>query len=193
MSALVIKSHVKEGVEMAREYKLPKIIIDVIQQHHGTSLIQYFYYKAIEQQKSQQDRVVESIYPNAPRIELDKVNEATYRYEGPVPQFTESALIMLADGVEAASRSLRKVTPQSVEELVEKIFMDRLRDGQLDATPLTFRQLQQVQKSFVFTLLNMLHARVEYPKGENADDADSNRMRRPTVETPPPFPPEPRR
>jgi putative nucleotidyltransferase with HDIG domain len=193
MSALVIKSHVKEGVEMAREYKLPKIIIDVIQQHHGTSLIQYFYYKAIEQQKSQQDRVVESIYPNAPRIELDKVNEATYRYEGPVPQFTESALIMLADGVEAASRSLRKVTPQSVEELVEKIFMDRLRDGQLDGTPITFRQLQKVRDSFVFTILNMLHARVEYPKGENADDADSNRMRRPTVETPPPFPPEPRR
>lgn len=186
MSALVIKSHIKEGVQMAREYKLPKIITDVIQQHHGTSLIQYFYYKALEQQKSQ--GVIESIYPNAPRIELDKVNEATYRYEGPVPQFTESALIMLADGVEAASRSLRKVTPQSVEELVEKIFMDRLRDGQLDGTPMTFKQLNKVKESFVFTILNMLHARVEYPKGEGDDDPDRNRMRRSSTGSEPPFP-----
>lgn len=167
MSALVIKSHVKEGVQMGREYRLPKIIIDVIRQHHGTSLIQYFYYKALERQKA--EGVIESIYPNAPKIELNRVNEDTYRYEGPIPQFSESALIMLADSVEAASRSLRKVNPQSVEELVEKIFMARMEDGQLDATPLTFRQLLKVKESFVFTLLNMLHARVEYPEGKPDD------------------------
>ena len=171
MSALVIKSHVKEGVQMAREYRLPKIIIDVIRQHHGTSLIQYFYYKALEQQRN--EGVIESIYPNAPRIELNRVNEDTYRYEGPIPQFSESALIMLADCVEAASRSLKKVNPQSIEELIEKIFLARMQDGQLDATPLTFSQLQQVKESFSFTLLNMLHARVEYPEnGKKKDKAD---------------------
>jgi len=161
VSALVIKSHVKEGVQLARKAKLPRIIIDVIQQHHGTSLIGYFYYKALEQQRA--SAAPDPLVPNAPRIELDKVNEATYRYEGPVPQFTESAIIMLADSVEAASRSLRKVTPQSVEELVDNIFTARMEDGQLDATPLTFHQLKTIRETFQFTLLNMLHARVEYP------------------------------
>jgi putative nucleotidyltransferase with HDIG domain len=188
MSALVIKSHVKEGVQMAREYRLPRIIVDVIRQHHGTSLIQYFYYKALEKKKAEGQPA--TAFPNAPRIELGQVNEDTYRYEGPIPQFTESALIMLADSVEAASRSLRKVNPQSVEELVEKIFLSRMQDGQLDATPLTFKQLQQVQKSFVFTLLNMLHARVEYPEGK-PEDGGGNRPRRKNPssgETPPALP-----
>lgn len=163
MSALVIKRHVKEGVQLAREYRLPQVIREVIRQHHGTSLIQYFYYKAIEQQRA--EGAIESSYANAPRIELSQVNEDTYRYEGPVPQFTESAIIMLADSVEAASRSLRKVTAQSVEELVGKIIMARLEDGQLDEAPLTFLELKKVRESFRFTLLNMLHARVEYPDG----------------------------
>ncbi len=166
MSALVIKSHVKEGVQMARQYRLPTIIRDVIQQHHGTSLIQYFYYKALEKQRS--EGVIESVIENAPSIELNEVNEATYRYEGPIPQFTESAIIMLADSVEAASRSLKKATPQSIDELIDKIVMSRLQDGQLDATPITFQQLQKLKKSFSFTLLNMLHARVEYPDGKPA-------------------------
>ena len=130
-----------------------------------------FYYKALEQQRN--EGVIESIYPNAPRIELNRVNEDTYRYEGPIPQFAESALIMLADCVEAASRSLKKVNPQSIEELIEKIFLARMQDGQLDATPLTFSQLQKVKESFSFTLLNMLHARVEYPEnGKKKDKAD---------------------
>ncbi len=167
MSALVIKSHVKEGVQMAKEHRLPRIIIDVIRQHHGTSLIQYFYYKALEQQRK--EKVIESVYPNAPAIELSPVNEDTYRYEGPIPQFTESALIMLADCVEAASRSLRKVNPQSIGELIDNIFRSRMEDGQLNATPLTFSQLQKVKESFSFTLLNMLHARVEYPDAPNGN------------------------
>jgi putative nucleotidyltransferase with HDIG domain len=171
MSALVIKSHVKEGVALAREYRLPRIITDVIQQHHGTSLIQYFYYKALEKQKSEQ--IVESIYPNAPKVELSRVNEESYRYEGPVPQFTESAIIMLADSVEAASRSLRKVNPQSINELIESIFMSRLQDGQLDSTPITFKQLARIRESFSFTLLNMLHSRVEYPKNRREAPAEA--------------------
>lgn len=167
MSALVIKSHVKEGVQMARQYKLPQVIIDVIREHHGTSLIQYFYYKALE--RARVNPVAEPAGPNAPRIELDPVNENTYRYEGPRPHFTESAIIMLADSVEAAGRSLRKVTPQSIEELLDKIVTQRLEDGQLDDTPLTVRELAAIKDSFAFTLLNMLHSRVEYPdEGEVA-------------------------
>lgn len=178
MSALVIKRHVKEGIQLAREYRLPQVIREVIRQHHGTSLIQYFYYKAIEQQR--EEGVIESIYPNAPRIELSQVNEDTYRYEGPVPQTAESAIIMLADSVEAASRSLRKVTPQSVEELVGKIFLGRLQDGQLDEASLTFRELKKIRESFTFTLLNMLHARVEYPdapKEEGSGNGNGKRKR----------------
>jgi putative nucleotidyltransferase with HDIG domain len=171
ISALVIKSHVKEGVQMARQYRLPKVIIEVIQQHHGTSLIQYFYYKALQQQRS--GNGVDSPFPNAPKIELDTVNEATYRYEGPIPQFTESAIVMLADSVEAASRSLRKVSQQNIEELIDKIFTARIEDRQLDDTPITFLQLAKIRKSFVFALMNMLHARIEYPDGpEKAKSRD---------------------
>jgi putative nucleotidyltransferase with HDIG domain len=171
ISALVIKSHVKEGVQMARQYQLPKVIIEVIQQHHGTSLIQYFYYKALQQQRS--GNGVDSPFPNAPKIELDTVNEATYRYEGPIPQFTESAIVMLADSVEAASRSLRKVSQQNIEELIDKIFTARIEDRQLDDTPITFLQLAKIRKSFVFALMNMLHARIEYPDGpEKAKSRD---------------------
>lgn len=182
MSALVIKSHVKEGIQMAREYKLPSVIRDVIRQHHGTSLIQYFYYKAL--QKQQNEGVIESIYDNAPKIELDEVNEATYRYEGPIPQFTESALIMLADCVEAASRSLKKVNPQSIDELIDKIFLSRMQDRQLDDTPLTFAQLQKVKESFSFTLLNTLHARVEYPDGKPGKAGGNGRAAKPKAESP---------
>ncbi len=167
MSALVIKAHVKEGVQLAREYKLPRVIIDVIREHHGTSLIQYFYYKALEQQRV--SALPDSPMPNAPRVELDKVNEDTYRYEGPRPHFVESTLIMLADSVEAAGRCLRKVTPQSIDELLEKIFQQRLENGQLDDAPLTIRDLAAVRESFSFTLLNMLHARIEYPDNPEAE------------------------
>ena len=163
MSALVIKSHVKEGAILAREYKLPKVIVEVIRQHHGTSLIQYFYYKALER-KREVDQEFEIPGLEAPRIELDKVNEDTYRYEGPRPQFRESAIIMLADSVEAAGRSLRKVTPQAIDDLIAGIFRSRVEDGQLDNCPLTFQELSRIRESFSFTLLNMLHARIEYPK-----------------------------
>jgi len=160
ISALIIKSHVKEGVQIARQYRLPRIIQEVIQQHHGTTLIQYFYYKAIEQRRPGWSP---SPYPSGPRVDLDEVNESTYRYEGPRPQFLESAIIFFADSVEAASRSLRKVTPQSIDELIDKIFKDRLDDDQLADCPLTLQQIARIKKSFSFTLLTMLHTRVEYP------------------------------
>jgi len=154
VSALIIKNHVKNGVELALRHKLPRAVIDVIRQHHGTSLVQYFY-----------DRAVAASRAPFAGAEPPPVPKDDFRYDGPRPQFKESAVISLADAVEAASRSLRKVTPQHLGELIESIFRHRIADGQLDEAPLTFAELAQVKSSFTFTLLNMLHARVAYAGG----------------------------
>ena len=165
MSALVIKAHVKEGVELARENKLPSVIIDVIKQHHGTSLIQYFYHQARE-------RLKDDPHKKESESNGSTVDQSTYRYDGPRPAFKESAIIFFADGVEAASRTLPKVTQSNVEDLIDKIFRDRIADGQLDDCPLTFQELHKIRESFVYTLLNMLHSRVEYPKGDDQDASE---------------------
>lgn len=168
MSALVIKAHVKEGVELAKKNKLPRVIIDVIRQHHGTSLIQYFYYQA--QQKKQNETTPPINTKNTrPPVAL-KVDESTYRYDGPRPAFKESAIIFFADSLEAASRSLKKVSQPAIEELIDKIFKDKIEDGQLDECPLTFKELDQIRSSFTYTLLNMLHSRVEYPKDKTSSE-----------------------
>lgn len=153
LSALIIKNHVKDGVVLAQKHRLPRAVIDVIQQHHGTSLVRYFYERAVAASRAP--------FAGAPAAPVPKEE---YRYDGPRPQFKESAVISLADAVEAASRSLRKVTPQHLGELIDAIFRDRIADGQLDEAPLTFAELAQVKSSFTFTLLNMLHARVAYPE-----------------------------
>jgi putative nucleotidyltransferase with HDIG domain len=182
LSALIIKSHVKDGVDMALKHKMPKPVIDVIQQHHGTTLLRYFFERAkhdtrapfgnvtpfSSQGKTHPPRRGDTIYPLS-----SKVSEVTYRYDGPKPQFKESAIIMLADGVEAASRSLRKVTPQHLAELIEQIFRERIADGQLDESPLTFEEITKIKSSFNFTMLNMLHSRVAYPPGEGKPEARS--------------------
>lgn len=151
-SAEIIKGHVDRGVVLAREYNLPRAIIDVIQQHHGTSLIQFFYRKACH---------------SAPPM---KVPESEYRYAGPKPQFKESAIISLADTIEAATRSLRTVTPKNLTELLDRLFQERLADGQLDEAPLTLEELAKIKTSFTFTLLNMLHSRVAYAGADQAAD-----------------------
>ncbi len=168
MSALVIKAHVKEGVEMARKFKLPRVIMDVIRQHHGTTLIQYFYHQAQEKEKKTDTRAPfpEKTSSKNKAKEDNKVDESTYRYDGPKPEFKESAIIFFADSVEAASRSLKKVTQPNVEDLIDRIFKSRIEDGQLDNCPLTFHELDLIRKSFIYTVLNMLHARIEYPKTE---------------------------
>jgi putative nucleotidyltransferase with HDIG domain len=166
MSALVIKAHVKEGVDMARRHKLPVVIRDVIRQHHGQSLIQYFYMEAKKRLRAERSEDADS--------EEDFIDESTYRYDGPKPQFKESAIIFFADSVEAASRSLKKATTVSIEELVEKIIQDRVDDGQLDECPLTFQELKKIRASFVFTILNMLHSRIEYPKDEKASSRNGS-------------------
>lgn len=161
MSALIIKAHVKEGISLGRQYKLPQPVLDVIREHHGTSLIQYFYHKALEKRKKQTHHPFENQTVREPA----DVDESTYRYEGPKPHFLESAIIHLADTVEAASRSLRKVTPQAIEDLIDRLCAARLTDGQLDDAPLTLRELALLKASFTRTLTNMLHARIEYPSG----------------------------
>jgi putative nucleotidyltransferase with HDIG domain len=165
MSALIIKSHVKEGIEIAREYRLPKIIRDVIRQHHGTTLVKYFYHQA--KLKSKQTNLPYG------ELEADVPDESTYRYDGPKPRFKESAIIFFADSLEAAARSLPKVTHHSVEELLESIFQDRLEDGQLDECPLTLEEVATIKKSFLKTTLNMLHSRIEYPDEEKERNSRS--------------------
>jgi membrane-associated HD superfamily phosphohydrolase len=158
-SSLIIKSHVKEGVDLAIKSKLPRPVIDVIRQHHGTTLIRYFYEAA---RKKAADPA---------SSESGNVTESTYRYDGPKPQFKESAIILFADLIEAASRSLKKVTPQAVEELVNYIVNEKIEDGQVDEAPLTIQEIAQVKRSFVFTLLNSLHTRIVYPKAEKEQPA----------------------
>jgi len=190
MSALVIKAHVKEGVEMARKNKLPRVIIDVIRQHHGTTLIQYFFHQAKEKAKETQHSTHAPFSEKAngkgkAKDEL-KVEESTYRYDGPKPAFKESAIIFFADSVEAASRSLKKVTQPNVEELLDRIFKDRIEDGQLDNCPLTFHELDLIRKSFNYTVLNMLHSRIEYPKSdaEKAKELEKENANKTTEVTP---------
>ncbi len=174
LSALIIKSHVKDGVDLAIKYKLPRAVIHVIQQHHGTSLIRYFFHRAVHSSRpGSANRLPlptsaskDPFTPSLPGLEPAPVSESTYRYDGPVPRFKESAIIHLADGVEAASRSLRKVSPQHLSELIEQIFRDRLADHQLDECPLTLADLAEIKESFIHTLLNMLHGRISYPTGE---------------------------
>jgi hypothetical protein len=159
LSALIIKAHVKDGVDLALKHRLPRAVLDVIQQHHGTTLIRYFFHRALQ----------ESTRPTSSRPsprdtgDSTRVCETTYRYDGPRPQFKESAIIHLADVCEAASRSMRRVTPQHLSELIEQVVRASVADGQLDEAPLTFDELTRIKSSFNFTLLNMLHSRVAYP------------------------------
>lgn len=152
LSALVITSHINDGLEVAREFKLPPSILDVIVQHHGTSLVQYFYNQASEQ------------------WEPSPVLEQQFRYDGPRPQSKEAAIVMLADSVEAASRSLAKPTPQALESLVHKIIADKLQDGQMAEAELTFRDVGIIEQTFIRTLTGTLHARIEYQDAITAED-----------------------
>ncbi len=182
MSAVIIKRHVKEGEEMARRHKLPRIFIDVIRQHHGTSLIQYFYREALN--RSERDQL-----PLFSNVRGETVEEDTYRYSGPKPNFVESAIIFFADSIEAASRSLKKVNSQSVDELLDKIFQDRIEDGQLDECPLTLQQVALIKKSFSRTLLNSLHSRIAYPDdGKEAKSTATPAEERPAASEPDPDP-----
>jgi len=164
MSALIIISHVKEGVDLALKNKLNQHIIDIIQQHHGTSLVYYFYQRAIQQQE---DARAGGKIMNIREEDIPDVEEESFRYPGPKPQTKESAIVSLADIVESASRSLEKPTPQKIEQLVNELIEERIADGQLDECDLTLGELRIIAARFRFTLATMLHTRIAYPKGES--------------------------
>ncbi len=153
MSSLIILNHVKEGVELARKYKLKRLIRDAIEQHHGTDLVYFFYMRAKEESS-------------------EPVAEQGFKYPGPLPREKEIAIVMLADCCEAASRSLQKPSHQKIDALVWEIFRKKIRDGQLDSAELTFKELAKIRKSFVKSLTTMAHGRISYPKDEEDDDED---------------------
>ncbi|GAB6149259.1 HDIG domain-containing protein [Clostridium novyi] len=146
LSTLIITSHVKDGVEMAKEYKLPQVIRDAIQQHHGTSLVKYFYITA----KNNSEKP-------------EEIKEEDFRYQGPIPESKEIAILMLADSVEAAVRSIKEPTKGKIEEMVNNIIKARLNEGQLDNCDLTLKDLEKIRKSFLKTLSGIYHQRIEYP------------------------------
>jgi putative nucleotidyltransferase with HDIG domain len=184
LSALILKAHVKDGIDLALKHKLPRPVLDVIQQHHGTTLIRYFYHRAVAGMRSPVDKKAPAplpdlpaatpstaplpdLTPSLPGLEPAPVSQQTYRYDGPRPRFKESAIIHLADAIEAAARALPKVSPQHLAELIEQISRDRLNDHQLDEAPLTLAELADIKRSFAHTLLNMLHGRIAYPTADS--------------------------
>ena len=154
MSTLVIIAHVKEGAEIGRQHNLPQRIIDLIEQHHGTTLVSYFFDRASKRSEQEED---------AP-----EVKEIDFRYPGPKPQSLEAAVMMLADAVESASRALREPTPSRIENLVNEIAKSRLDDGQFDECDLSLRQLHTIQQNLIKSLNAMYHARVKYPDQQTA-------------------------
>ncbi len=145
MSALILESHVKEGVETARKMKLPKRIIDIIQEHHGTTVMSYFYNKAMERGSKE-------------------VTEDEFRYLGPKPGSKEAGIMMLADAVEAASRVLEDPKSARIRGLIKKVIMDKLEAGELDDCDLTLRDLHAIEESFLPILIGVYHLRIDYPE-----------------------------
>ena len=165
MSAIVIIAHVKDGVDMAIKHKLNPKIVEVIREHHGDSLVQYFYHKAIDQRDDMAEKVKQGLENKEDIPEVDRKN---FRYPGPCPSSRESAIISLADAVESASRSLTKPTPEKIRNLVHEIIMSRVTDGQLDGCDLSMSDIKKISKSFASTIRSMMHSRINYPKEEGS-------------------------
>jgi len=180
MSALIVMAHVKDGVDMAIQYKLNPQIVNVIQEHHGTSLIQFFYHRALKLRDEVQQQFEDG---KAHEEDIPEVKEESFRYSGPKPRTRESAIISLADSVESASRSLQKPTPKKIDELIESIFRDRLNDGQLDDAALTLEDLATIKRSFAATLRSMMHTRIEYPKIEEGLEKSKKKSRKSKTKT----------
>jgi hypothetical protein len=151
MSAVIIKRHVTEGLEMARQYRLPKLVADAIPQHHGTRLVGYFFHKALKEQEGKEN--------------AQPIDESIYRYPGPKPQFREAALVMIADAVEASTRAMAEPTTPKLQAQVQKMINLIFAEGQLDECELTLKDLHLIAASFLHTLEGIYHARPEYPPG----------------------------
>ncbi len=146
LSTLIITSHIKDGIELAKEHSLPNSIIDIIAQHHGNSIISFFYHKAKECSAS------------------EGCQEDDFRYDYPKPKTKEAAIVMLADSIEAGVRSMQKPTPNKIELFVKKVIKDKLEDGQLEDCDLTFKELDVISQAFTTVLNGIFHSRIEYPE-----------------------------
>jgi cyclic-di-AMP phosphodiesterase PgpH len=148
LSTLIIGAHPKDGVELGRKHRLPEVIIDIAAQHHGTSMISFFYQQALE--NNHREEVI-----------ADK-----FRYEGPKPQSKEAAIVMLADAVEAGVRSLSKPSANRVETMIRRMVKEKLEDGQLDQCDLTLKEIDKIAEAFVYIMSGIYHTRIEYPEKE---------------------------
>ncbi|MBN2511614.1 MAG: HDIG domain-containing protein [Sedimentisphaerales bacterium] len=157
MSQLVIVGHVKDGIEIAREYGLPSVLRQFIESHHGTTLMEFFYNEA----KKRQDE------------KMSPVSEAEFRYPGPKPRTKESAIVMLADAAESAGRSMTEATPNKIETLVHSIAMKRLQDGQFDECDLTLKELSRIEAALAKSLAAHHHGRIAYPKLNSSEDSQT--------------------
>ncbi|MEE2681950.1 MAG: HDIG domain-containing metalloprotein [Planctomycetota bacterium] len=159
MSLLIITGHVKDGVELAREYGLPRVLQHFIESHHGTTLIEYFFHAA--QNKAAEDGLE------------DAVEEFEFRYPGPKPRTREAAILMLCDCIESATRAMGEPTPNRIESLVRSLSRKRLDDGQFDECPLSFRELRTVEDSIIKSLCAIYHGRIAYPSKQNSGESDT--------------------
>ncbi len=153
MSSLIIAAHVKDGMGLAREHHIPQEVIDFIPMHHGTTLIDYFYTKALQMAHDSPDET-----------KIDEINEQDYRYPGPKPQTKETGIMMLADAIEAAVRSIDDPTPQKLEATINELIKKRFEEGELDECPLTLKDLTNIKAAFVNVLVGIYHQRVKYPE-----------------------------
>jgi putative nucleotidyltransferase with HDIG domain len=169
MSSLIIAAHVKEGIALAREYKLPEEVIDFIPMHHGTTRIDFFYNKALKLAESSDDET-----------KVDEINEQDYRYPGPKPQTKETGILMLADAVEATVRTIDEPTPQRLADAIDELVKRRLDEGELDECPLTLKDLTKIKTAFLSVLVGIYHTRVRYP------EPPKPRIRRPRQKPVPP-------
>lgn len=157
MSALIIKQHVKDGIELAKKYKLPDSLVDMIPQHHGTGLIEYFYEKAVKEAE-----------------EGTEVDQGNYTYPGPKPQTREAGILMLADGIEAAARTLQDPTSDRLQGLVQKMINKTFSSGQLNECELTLRDLHLIAKSFTRVLTAIYHHRIAYAEPAEKVEEEAN-------------------
>jgi len=170
MSSLIIAAHVKDGMALCEKYKLPQEIIDFIPMHHGTTRIEYFYNKAQELAQASGDQT-----------KIEEINEQDYRYPGPKPQTRETGILMLADAVEATTRTLDDPSPQRLEVVISEIIRNRFDEGELDECPLTLKDLTKIKTAFLNALVGVHHARLKYPEPSRKRPPRSRRPEQPNA------------
>lgn len=170
MSARIILDHVTDGVELAKAHNLPRPLVDVIEQHHGTSLAYFFYRKALQYRDEILSKVDKGL---ASPDDVPEVVESNFRYKGPNPQNREIGIVSLADIVESATRSMGKISPEEMQKKVDELMKQRVVDGHLDDSGLTFGDLKKIRNSFIQTLKSVHHNRIAYPSLNESNKTDA--------------------